>query len=332
MWVLTDISSTFFASLGDLLRRLQNAITFTLIRYLYATLLDFTDVHSILVVSTLVVAALQSMVLDTTSLGHEIKRVTALLWNQTVVNIVTQNNSMFHVGYMNVTTVMNLTAATMLLVASSVVGNVAGPSSWLQQCLTMILFMYAEAMQQLLTISYMDTVLLPICALVYFVIVNYNKKLSVSLVAFQTITQALQMVCVNLVLASIVPRRLDSKHVHAGFLLLVLLVLDALSSIVPQLTESKEYALWKVAARLSLLYSETELPVLASMLLIVLLLHVKAMHVSRMRAVLDVVLLTLLNTLLTNMSANVFSASSYLSIVNAFSFIVIFNILLRVLV
>lgn len=326
-----EVLDDFFNSIGSLLGRLKNAITFTLINFLYSILLMYIDDKCIMLSSTLVLAIIINPHLKELFNVTELLRVTALVWSQNIVNMVTDHNRMFKVSStLDLNTLSNFTAATVLLVTSSVIGSVFHMNSWIEQCLRMILYMYADSIQMLITLIISNEMIPLICIFSYFLVFRYKKYIE-GFVSLNTMVQAMQMVCINLVLSSSVPSSVNSYVVHAGFLLLILLVIDSMSSLLSILKDSREYAMWKVASRLAVLYSSADIPVVFSVVVLVMLFIVNAFRIKSTQTILEVAILTLLNNVVENMTGDAFNVVSIHKSVDAFAYITIFNAVLKIL-
>lgn len=320
-----------FATSYDMLSRLQNVITFTFIRFLYQLLVSYIDEVTIFFVCSLLITIMYTKASDEISLAHDIFRTVTLIFSQNIINMSTDHEKLFSVSArFDIQIIFNFTVATIMLMLSSEIFTVIRSKPWVKQITTLILFMYAEAMLKIVTLLQIGNVILVASMLVYFLIFRYKHFLE-SLTLLKNVIQAVQMTSINVILALIVPIQSDSPYVHTGFLILILLIVDMMASILSILTESREYTLWKVSSRLAVMYSETQMPVTVSGSFLIILFYLNSYHMQNTQTLFEVSILTLLNTIVDVMAADMLKVSGVQMAIDAFVYTILFSSTMRVL-
>jgi hypothetical protein len=320
-----------FSNAYSVLSRLHNAITFTFVRFLYSTLTVYIEEAAIFWVCCIGICLLSLLPNDEMSLTHDVFRIFTLIMSQNIINITTDHDNLFKVGArFDIQTLMNFTMGTVLLMLSAEFCKHVDIQPWVRQIMTLILFMYAEALQRLIALLEIGGMVVILSVLVYFIIFRYRSYIE-QIESLNYVTQALQMTCINLVLNDVVPLQLESPFVHTGFLILILMMVDVMASILTILAETREYAMWKVAGRLAVIYAETQVPIVVSVVMLVLVFYLSSLHVKNTHVIMDLSILTLLNHIVDVTTVDVMHVAGMQKAVDAFSYIIIFNAFMRVL-
>lgn len=320
-----------FKNLYLVLDRLYNVITFTFIRFLYRIIKYYLHDSSIFIISALIISIIYKQAVDETSLAHTIFRILTLLCSQSIMNLNTDHNRLFEVGNrLDVELIIHFTVGTIILVLSAEILSIFQVQSWIKHITTLILFMYAESIQSLIILLQIQDIMLITCVFVYFMIFRYRTFLS-TFKGLQNIVQALQMTSINLVLGSLVSYRIDSPYVHIGFLILILLIVDMLASLVSILQESRDYTLWKVSTRLAVIYTDSEVPLAVSSVILILMFIVNSFHLQNTKTIFQVSILTILNHIVDGMTTNAFDVAGPQKAVDSVAYLIIFDAIMNVL-
>ena len=291
----------------------------------------YINEETIFLVATLLIAIMYRYSQAVDSLTHDIFRVITLIWSQNILNLSTNHNLVFEIGKrLDVEILLNFVVSTCILIGSSAFFSILSVQSWAKQVITLILYMYVEAIENIVSLLHLQNMILPLCILIYFLIFHFQKTIS-KWVVTANIIQAMQMTSINIILASVLMNNVQSLYIQTGFLLLILSIVDTLSELMPILKDSKDYALWKVSSHLAQMYAETELPVAVSAVLLVLLFFMNMQHINNTQTVLDLSLLTILNHIVDRMTEDAFSLVAVQKSIDAFCYLTIFSSIMQVL-
>jgi hypothetical protein len=301
-------------------QRLDNLLTFSLIRFLHDLFLRYMSENTIVLLSALVVLCCEQ-----TGAAVAVSRIMALMWSQSMINIATARNRLLDVDEsLGFEELQLFAAASALLVLGSVLGSVLQHKVWMRQCVSLLLFMYAEATQATLSTLRIGNSLVFVCTLLYGVAFRAR---SVTTADSKTMLQALQMICINTVL-----QRIDSNttvHTSTGMLLVVLLVVDAASTALDVMSETRDYTLWKVSVRMSAVFSRAGLPVVLAPLALVVVQVVPAeLCASTLR---ELVMLILFNNLIDRIAVPNMDVLAVPTAVAAFACLLLFRAVVRLL-
>lgn len=320
-----------FQNLYSVLDRLYNVITFTFIRFLYKILKHYLHDSSIAIASTLMISIMYKHAIDETSLSHNIFRILTLLCSQSIMNLNTDRNHLFEVGNrLDIELIINFTVGTMILVLSAELFNVFSVQAWIKHIMTLILFMYAESIQSLIILLQIQDIMLITCVFVYFLIFRY-KDFLLRFKGLQNLVQAVQMTSINLVLGSLVSYKIDSPYVHTGFLILILLIVDMLASLLSILQESRDYTLWKVSTRLAVIYTDSQVPLPVSSVILTLLFITNSFQFQNTKTIFQLSILTILNHIVDGMTSKAFDVSGPQKAVDALAYLIIFDAIMNIL-
>jgi len=306
--------------LCELISRLDNLLTFSLIRFLHELFLQYMQENTIVLLSALVVLCCEQ-----TGLAVAVSRIMALMWSQSVINIATARNRLLEVDdSLGFEELQLFAAATALLVLGSVLGSVLQHKVWMRQCVSLLLFMYAEATQATLSTLRIGYSLIFVCTLLYGIAFRARSVVTAD---GSTILQALQMICINTVLQTVDSN--TSLHTSTGMLVLILLVVDAASSALAVMSETRDYTLWKVSVRLTTVFARGGLPVvLAPLALVVVQIVPAELCANTLR---ELVMLILFNSVIDRIAVPNMDVLAVQTAVAAFACLLIFRAVLRVL-
>ena len=311
--------------LCELISRLDNLLTFSLIRFLHDLLRLHIEEGTIVLGSALVV-----LLCEQTGTGAAVSRITAMMWSQSIINIVTSHSRLLHVAdSLGFEELQLFTAATALLILGSMLGHVLQHKAWMRQCVSLLLFMYAEATQAVLGTLRLGTSLVFVCILLYGVAVRSRARgeQAGASADTQTLLQALQMICINTILVRVETK--TAVHTSTGMFLLILLLVDAASSALQVMSETRDYTLWKVSVRMSAVYARAGLPeVLAPLALVVAQVIPAELCARTLR---ELVMLVLFNNVIERIAVPNLDVLAVPTAVAAFACLLVFRGVLRML-
>jgi hypothetical protein len=323
--VPTQRGQQLAGELCELISRLDNLLTFSLVRFLHDLFRLHVEENVIVLASALVV-----LLCEQAGTAAAVSRITAMLFSQSVINIVTSHSRLLRVAdTLGFEELQLFTAATALLILGSMLGHVLQHKAWMRQCVSLLLFMYAEATQAVLGTLRLGTSLAFVCILLYGVAVRSRAwcEQTGASADTQTLLQALQMICINTIL-----QRVETKtavHTSTGMYLLILLLVDAASAALRVMSETRDYTLWKVSARMSGLYARAGLPaVLAPLALVVVQVVPTELCPRTLR---ELGMLVLFNSVIDRIAVPNMDVLAVPTAVAAFACLLVFRAVLRVL-
>jgi hypothetical protein len=301
-------------------QRLDNLLTFSLIRFLHDLFLRYMAENTIVLLSALVVLCCEQ-----TGSAVAVSRIMALMWSQSMINIATARNRLLDVDdSLGFEELQLFAAASAMLVLGSVLGSVLKHKVWMRQCVSLLLFMYAEATQATLSTLRIGISMVFVCTLLYGVAFRAR---SVTAADSSTMLQALQMICINTVLQRVEIN--TSVHTSTGMFLVILLVVDAASTALDVMSETRDYTLWKVSVRLTAVFTRAGLPVVLAPLALVVVQVVPAeLCASTLR---ELAMLILFNSVIDRIAVPNLDVLAVPTAVAAFACLLLFRAMVRLL-
>jgi len=256
------MQDTALAEIRDMFDRLDSLITFTVIRFIYSICkLYLSDAE------TVVLCVITSMFLllvptpaahgDSAlkSIYNSLQNVTLMVLSQAAVTSLGVGAMTVYTADVPVETVMlSIADVTCVLVLASVVAEL-GTSVLVSRCVTILLYIYADAIESLFRANSGGILPTLVCILAYMCMHAYTS-LSKNLFTAQYLLRAMNMVTVNFMLKALVDINRDSSNLYVDTVLytLVLFLIDVLSFVSVMFAETRDYAVWRVSQQLFLVY------------------------------------------------------------------------------
>ena len=314
----------------DISNRIEGVITFTLIRYVFNVLHRRTDIQTILMYSVWLlqfIFAVSTLKIKDSALKEILqifKKLSILLINQSIIFSATLQKS--DLIEQNIIIFVYLTA---ILSFAFIISEVLQIPTYTDRGLTLLLYMYTDASNEILKSLNLEYAAVSVCFGVYITLHVINLKSNLTKLQLFFL-RALNMIAVNLVLSALLTN-LDSTNIHTTSMLsiLFLYLLSSLEKIWPQISESKDYALWRTAQNLYELYSKYEHDFLLSMFLILIYIAAKfVLHkqkLKRLTTLMDIIALFLVNVLLGLVSEVIMSTKSTYQVIVMFIYVILIH-------
>ena len=216
------------------------------------------------------------------------------------------------------------TITTCMLLLMSLLAYAFRDIDAVRRSMTLLLYIYADSTEYIVKTLDLGGLLAALVAvLVYVVFQIYAAKLRANFTLLY-ILRAFNMVCINLVLQSLVD--VEKTYVSVDFqgaiLIIVLLLIDSFSAVLPALAESRDYAIWKGSQALYILL--TGLAIESDVMLFVCfaILCSKPMWKSMLTSVYELTLLVIINVILDIASAYITRAHTFDKAVLLFIYVV----------
>lgn len=264
--------------------RLESAVTFTLVRFLYNFAIIYLTSSSIVVVC--VVGLCISQLLKKTSstkisLLSIFSKLSLLLLSQTIIATA---SVVLHLDTpkSHFSTFFVLLNTTCILIFVSIIPQYFAQLNYIERSVTLILYMYADIAENLIQISSLRSILFVLALFIHFVLQTPNHFLSLNTKHsnFLYWIRALNMVCVDILLNfhKILFDRNDSILTDGCLIYLILMLLDAAAKCSNLFQESRDYAVWK-SGKLLFLLIQSQFPstdVVLTALIVVLIVQISS--------------------------------------------------------
>ena len=242
--------------------RLDGLISFTIIRFAYTIAKNYLSNQEIVAVC-MIMSILIWIVLDmprrTSSAAKSI-----CLSLQNVVIMVMSQAVVAALGVDAVTTytadqahdamLLSMANVTGVLVLASGIAQLRS-SDLVNRCVTIMLYMYADAIETLFRSSRAGLIPTLVCLLVYICMHCLHAQLE-HFVYTQYLQRAFNIVVTNFILKALVDINPDASglYVHTALYTVVLFFIEILNNVADMFSETRDYATWKVAQKLFVVY------------------------------------------------------------------------------
>ena len=305
--------------------RLDSTINFTLIRFLYKVLqLKLNNNEIILVTATMLIF------INTCLVGNiflHIKVILALvvslssgLLAQALINVATSNEVLLSMQVTNTSRLVEqFTVTTIMLLFAATIPQKFQDKEYVARAITILLYMYTDATQNI--IDQLNFGWSPpfLCILISMLLQRHAEYLQRHF-TLQYIVKALNMISINVLLTSVstIDTNATDLHTSTALLILLLFAIDAVMHFSAHFHESRNYAIWKGAQQLFLVYAEFEIATVISFVLAVMfiLMHttsiklVEYLHL-RNNTILEIFLLLVVNVIIDELQREVLSVFNF---------------------
>lgn len=243
-----DPDSSAGAPFSMVFDRLYTAITYALLQFAHKTLLQLMSSVSVVIVLCVVSATLSvlgSLVgREEDSVFALLRQFTLLTLAQTAINLAAGDLAVSGSAPAELRT-EGVAATTMLLIMVNAVTHVVHTSAVLSRAVTLLLYMYTDALETVLHSLTLGAVSVVVAVLVYVLLSVLQAHVREGF-GLMVITRGMSMVCINVLLRTISNETWE-LHTKAGCLLFFLFMSDFAITLLSFLDEVRGYILWKSA-------------------------------------------------------------------------------------
>lgn len=290
----------------DISGRLDSLVTFAIIRFVYAVYILYFSNDEIILFSV-IIALVLSLLMNHPKissalfvLSEQVQKISLLVLSQaTIAKIgidpVTDN-------YKDIPTsiiVQSMTVVTCILILSSVIPEYFQDSDVVQRCVTLLLYIYAEATETVF--QELKGGILPtfICVFLYMCLHKYNDSIGHRF-SVRYVLRALNMVTINFILRALTDVNMEVANLQIQTILyiVVLFLLDTLSHISPMFEETRDYAMWKVSQQLFRVYARYKIDTMVSVAISFLVLATRGVFAQNTQLVFQLLILVVVSIVL----------------------------------
>lgn len=228
--------------------RLYTAITYALLQFSHKTLLRLLPSVMALIVLCVVASALFFLGVlvrsDADSVLPLLRQFVLLTLAQTAINLAAADLQVTPLSPVQMRTEC-VAATTILLLMVHACTQVVHDSRVLDRTVTLLLYMYTDALEAVLHSLALGAMSVLVAVLVYVIITASQQHMD-KVPSLSIVSRGVSMVCINVLLRTISNESLD-LHTKAGSLLFFLFLSDFALTLLPFLDEVRGYILWKTA-------------------------------------------------------------------------------------
>lgn len=258
----------------DISGRLDVMITYTIVKFMYAIGVQYlanSEVVLFAVVASIVTStALAALTLSsaTHTVCVLVLKLALMLVSQGVVSMMGIDSTvLFNRGAPPQIVLQAMTSVTCILLMAGAVPDYFRESEVVQRCVVLLLYMYADAVESLFAVIDDGVIATLACLLVYVCMHKYDTRLRRHH-SLAYLVRALNMVAINFLLRSLstVSRQEGGLVVQTVLYLVVLFIFDMLChlSATSMFAETRDYAIWKTAQQMFLVYRSYNLDLMLS--------------------------------------------------------------------
>jgi hypothetical protein len=324
----------------DIATRLDSTINFTLVRFLYTvTRKQLSNSEIVLAAASLLLvvhtAGATAAARKHAYLAAEIAAsLGSGLLGQALINSATSNERIVR---MQLATSARLTeefaVATCMLLLASVVPRRLQAKEYVARALTILLYMYTDATQN--AIAQLNFAWSPpfLCGLLFVALQRFHGELA-RRQTLQYLVKALNMVSINILITSVSAVNPDAADLHTdtALLLLTLFLINSLTQFSDVFLESRNFAIWKGAQQLFLVYQELGVDNRATFALAVavVLLHTLGKAAARLlwlnsNTLVEIFLLVVVNAIIDELATATMGVHNMLQAFTLFLYIIVIH-------
>lgn len=299
--------STDWSDLVDIHERLNSTIMFTLIRFVYGVVATrFSDAESGVLCLVAIIVSGVGMHLHlhpgSTLLFQVVFSLTSALFSQAVINLST-NPSRLQNAAASTQLIFDFVVVTSLLLGAAVLPARLRSMPYINRAITLLLYMYTDATEFMIMHLSLGIVATFLCILLYISIIRY-KTLLANHVSLEYLVKALNMVTINVVLASAgtINHRLSDRYTQAVLIVIILFIVDALHRVTGVLREGRDFAVWKGSKLLFDIYASVGIDTMATLSVAAIFLIVKHVVPTQNSTAVEVSLLVTVNVILDDLA------------------------------
>ena len=293
-----------YDNIVDLYHRLDSSILFTLVRLGYDAMTHLFSNAEILLMSLCVLISsttLKSLQPKSTWLTMDVcLTISSALLSQAIVKNVTNNTTIFKTNVItDAQDTLDLVAITAILLFAASAPQQTRELSFVNQSVTLILYMYTDAMDFLLQSIKVQNVVLSLAVLIYVTLLRFGSSLSKMHVLLYFV-KGMSMLSVNTILTNISSSKGSQfdNATQSVIIIIILFLIDALCSLTDQLDEAKGFAVWKCAQLLYSVYAQQHIEQNVTFFLALIIFCSSVMGLLPRNTLVQLVMLITVNALL----------------------------------
>ena len=335
------MSSQTFNTIEEISARLDSTINFTLIRFVHQYFSTFLNEYEI-IFSCFIAIVFLDVILKlfpdkTFVVIHEVvSAIGSAVLSQSIVNIATRKGELIATdNTTNMFFIEKFVVATSILILVTVLPPKFLQISYVSRCITLLLYMYTDAMQGIVANIDLDSIIIYVCVFLYILLHRYQDWLARNQ-TLQYLTRAMTMLTVNVLQTSIVTTDVKlgvtvSMSVQAILLCLALFFIDALAQIAPTFSDSRNYAMWKGAQQLHALYDTLGIDFNVTVAISLIALWTRRLWTQSNSTIVELSMLVLINVALSILSSYISNTFTPDKSVILFMYVEIIHIFQQVL-
>lgn len=318
--------------IGSMFVRMENVITFMIVRFVYETLhIGLSNAN--IVFSCMIIVVPCSIAPSTLKefmdkplyvIVDLIRKLGIMCGSQALINMLALDHSSQQMSFGVL--LNSVLALTSLLVLLTVIPENWRSTDYVSRSVWLLLYMYADTIHKLLFIEENNIVLILLCIFIVALFTKYERQLE-QIPGSGYVVQAIQMLIINVFIDGISNTRLNAIDTQAAIIVIFVEVLDTFSYRSPILANSRDYAVWKSTQLLFELYNAYSSGILISVAILIVLLLVKTAKTS-LHTVLDLAILVMVKALLDAMSEQLSFTQSYDRALLLFMYVIFLHILI----
>lgn len=298
-----------YENIVELYSRLDSSILFTLVRLGYESLRAKFSNYEIVLFSvwTLIIATCAQIITSDKSsiVLSVILTISSSLFSQAIVKSVTENTLLFQNNSFYPRYLIDFVGITAVLLFVASTPNYIQSLPYVNRSVTLILYMYTDAMGILLQDIGAQKVILAVAIFLYVLLVRFTDTLH-NLPILLYCVKALSMVSINTILSTISQQQ-NSQFDNATqsvLIIIVLFIIDSLCSLTNKLEEGKGFAVWKGAQLLFLMYTQQHISQNATIFLCIIIFISSVMNLLPRNTLVQLIMLITVNVLLDAFTKN----------------------------
>ena len=323
---------TEWSDLVDIHHRLDSTIMFTMIRFVYAILAArFADseIALLCLVGVLATGATMGSKLHSATklLAQVVFSLSSALLSQAIINIATNQSQLLHQNVQSgQRLLLDFVVVTSLLVSAAMVPDRLASLPYINRAITLLLYMYTDATEYMIARLNLGLVSTFVCVLLYVILIRFKHAL-LSYTTLQYLIKALNMVSINIVLASAgtINNNLTSRNTQAVLVVIILFIIDALHRVTGVMQEGRDFAVWKGSKILYEIFTTMDVDTTVTIFSAVLFIAGKHFLNSNNSTLIEVFLLVTVNNILDNLDQYTAHAFNMDKVLTLFMYVIVIH-------
>lgn len=304
--------------------RLDSAINFTLIRFLYGMMQLVLSNNEIILINVTLLLFINTSFATNILLNIEVIvtvvfSLSSGLVAQALINTATNNELLVSMKLNDTGRLLEqFTVTTAMLLFVSIIPMKLQQKEYVSRAITILLYMYTDATQNIVDQVNFGWSPPFFCVLICILLERHRVYLE-SRVTLQYIVKALNMVSINILITSVstIDTNATDLYTSTALLIITLFAIDTMMQLSGNMQEGRNYAIWKGAQQLFFVYQELHISTLVTFVLAVIfiLMHTTSVRVVellhfRNNTILELFLLVVVNVVIEQLQQNALSVFS----------------------
>lgn len=301
--------------------RLDSVITYALIRFVHGILRSGFSEFEIAAISSIVLLSMRGVVnvnllkdSASTEIFKLLDKLSVMVFSQAMINLVTNDSRILQMQETDLSMLfLAFVVTTNLLIFVALLAYAFQKNDAVKRSMTLLLYIYADSVEIIINRIKLGALSAGLLSLLFYLLLLQLKMQSSNIQGFihQYVVSALNMVCINVMLQSLIDvDQSYSNLVRQSFLLLIaLFFLDGATEITPRLEEARNYAIWKSSQKLFLVFQKVNVSFDIMIFASLALLYSRPIWKNLLHAVFELAMLVVVNVILD--MANQYIATAY---------------------